>query len=311
MKKVLVTAPYFQPVVHEFAARFAEHGLVPVVPAVRERLNEAELLEVIGDISGVIAGDDQFTRRVLEAAPKLKVLSKWGTGIDSFDQEACRELGVVIRNTRNAFSEPVGDTVLGAMLVFARNLLSLDRAMKQGQWMKIVSRTLAECTVCIVGVGDTGTAVARRAAALGARLVGNDIREIDPAIIAETCITMLPLEECLPQADFVCMHTDLNPTSRHLMNAARFALMRPEAYFINAARGPVVDEKALVAALQEKRIAGAALDVFEDEPLPQDSPLRRMDNVLLSPHNANSSPKAWARIHELTFNNLLEELEKD
>ncbi len=137
------------------------------------------------------------------------------------------------------------------------------------------------------------------------RLLGNDILRIPEDFVQEVGVEMLALEDLLRQSDFVSLNCDLNPTSFHLINAHRLALISPSAVLINAARGPVVDESALVAALQAGRLAGAALDVFEQEPLPLDSPLRGFDNVLLAPHNANSSPEAWARVHRNTLRNLL------
>jgi D-3-phosphoglycerate dehydrogenase len=308
--KVLVTAPYMQPVIDRFRPVFTENDIEIVVPPVNERLEEADLLQWIGDIDGVICGDDRFTERVLQAAPKLKVISKWGTGIDSIDRAACQRLGIAVRNTPNAFSEPVADTVIGYILCFARNLLWLDKRMKEGVWQKTASRALRECTLGVIGVGNVGKVVVRRALAFGMRVLGNDIVEMPADFLAETGIEMVSKEALLRQADFVSLNCDLNPTSYHLMSDAEFALMKPTAVVINTARGPVIDEPALIRALQEKRIAGAALDVFEVEPLPADSPLRQMDNVLLAPHNANSSPEAWERVHWNTINNLLDELQR-
>lgn len=308
--KVLVTAPYIQPVIDRFRPVFAENGVEIVVPSVNERFEEADLLEWVGDVDGVICGDDRFTERVLRAAPRLKVISKWGTGIDSIDRAACQRMGIPVRNTPNAFSEPVADTVIGYMLCFARNLLWLDRRMKEGVWQKTPSRALRECILGVIGVGNVGKVVARRALTFGMRVLGNDIVEIPAGFLADTGIEMVSKETLLRQADFVSLNCDLNPTSYHLMSDAEFALMKPTAVVINTARGPVMDEPALICALQEKRIAGAALDVFEVEPLPADSPLRQMDNVLLAPHNANSSPEAWERVHWNTINNLLDELRR-
>jgi phosphoglycerate dehydrogenase-like enzyme len=135
-------------------------------------------------------------------------------------------------------------------------------------------------------------------------LLGNDIVAVDPAFLAETGVAMVSLPELLEGSDFVSLNCDLNPTSDGLIDAAALARLGPSAVLINTARGPVVDEEALVASLRDGRLAGAALDVFEDEPLPLDSPLRSMDHVLLSPHNANSSPWAWARVHRNTIDNL-------
>jgi D-3-phosphoglycerate dehydrogenase len=309
-QRVMISAPYMLPVVDRFRPQFAERGIELVVPPVNERLEEADLLAIIGEIDGVICGDDRFTERVLQAAPRLKVIAKWGTGIDSIDQEACKRLNIAVRNTPNAFSEPVADSVLGYMLCFARNLLALDQQMKAGTWQKIPGRALRECTLGVIGVGDVGKAVVRRAVAFGMRVVGNDLVEMPADFVATTGIEMMRKQDLLHQADFVSLNCDLNPTSYHLLSSAEFDLMQSTAVVINTARGPVIDEVALIAALQQGQIAGAGLDVFEDEPLPPDSPLREMDNVLLAPHNANSSPQAWEHVHQNTIRQLLAVLEQ-
>jgi D-3-phosphoglycerate dehydrogenase len=211
---------------------------------------------------------------------------------------------VQVCRTPNAFTLPVAASVLGYMLAFARRLPWKDRAMKTGEWNKIPGRSLSECTLGVVGVGNIGKAVLRRARAFGMKLLGNDIVDVAPDFLLETGVEMVPLEELLARADYVSLNTDLNPTSFHLMNPRTFACMQPTGVLINTARGPVVDEAALVAALQAGQIGGAALDVFEVEPQPADSPLLRMDNVLLAPHNANSSPAAWERVHQNTLRNL-------
>jgi phosphoglycerate dehydrogenase-like enzyme len=194
------------------------------------------------------------------------------------------------------------------ILAFARRGPWLDRAMKAGEWEKLPGRSLRECTLGVIGVGNCGKAVLRRAAAFGMRLLGNDIVAIDPAFTAKHAVEMTALDKLLARSDFVSVHCDLNPTSFHIIDAAALAKMRPGAVLVNTARGPLVDEPALVQALQSGRLAGAALDVFETEPLPKDSPLLGMDNVLLAPHNANSSPAAWEYVHQNTIRNLLEGL---
>jgi len=307
--KVLVSAPYMLAVIDRFRERLKAEN-VELIPAnVKERLSENELLEIVGDIDGIICGDDRITERVLDAAPCLKVISKWGTGIDSIDSKAAALRGIPVYRTRNAFSEPVADTVLGYMLGFARQLTRMDQDIRSGKWKKPMLVSLNECVLGVVGVGDCGKAVVRRALAFGMRVLGNDIVEMPAEFLQQTGIEMVPLEQLLSQADFVSLNPDLNPTSHHLISHKQLELMKTSAYLINASRGPVVDEPALVEALQQKKIAGAALDVFEDEPLPTDSPLRIIDNCLLAPHNANSSPKAWERVHANTIKNLLEGLQ--
>jgi D-3-phosphoglycerate dehydrogenase len=309
MPTILFSAPYMIPLLPGYRPLLEGLGLQLIVPEVQERLGEAELLSYAGQFDGTICGDDHYTARVLEAcAPRLKVISKWGTGIDSIDQQAAEKLGIRVCNTPNAFTQPVADTVLGYMLTFARRFPWMDRAVKTGQWEKIPGRSLSECTLGVVGVGKIGKAVIRRARAFGMTMLGNDIVTIDPVFLSENCVSMTSLEDLLSHADFVSLNCDLNPSSFHLMNAKTLACMKPAGILINTSRGPVVDEHALASALQAGKLAGAALDVFEVEPLPADSPLKKMDNVLLASHNANSSPKAWERVHQNTINNLLEGL---
>jgi D-3-phosphoglycerate dehydrogenase len=309
--KVLVTAPYMQIVIDRFRHIFEEKGIELIVPKVKERFNEEELLEWVTDIDGVICGDDQFTQRVLQAAPKLKVLSKWGTGIDSIDQAVCRRLGISVCNSPNAFSEPVADSVLGYILSFARRLPWMDRIMRQGRWTKVTSIALRECTLGVIGVGNVGKAVIRRATAFGMQVLGNDLVEMPLDFLAENQIEMVSKEELLQQADFISLNCTLNPTSFHLISDNEFSLMKSTVVVINTARGPIIDESALIRALHGEQIAGAALDVFEQEPLPAESPLLKMDNVMLASHNANSSPEAWERVHQNTIQNLLHVLEKE
>lgn len=308
--KVLVTAPYMQPVIERFRPIFLQHDVELIVPPVKERFEEEDLLQWISEVDGVICGDDRFTERVLMAAPKLKVLSKWGTGIDSIDQQTCKKLGIAVRNTPDAFSQPVADSIMGYILCFARNLLWMDQAMRKGVWQKIHGRSLRECVLGVIGVGNVGKVLVRRAVAHGMHVLGNDLVEMPKDFLEETGIEMTSKEELLKQSDFVSINCDLNPTSYHLMDEARFAQMKDTAIVINTARGPVVKEEALIWALENGKIGGAALDVFEEEPLPEDSRLLKMDKVLLAPHNANSSPEAWERVHQTTIRNLLEELEK-
>jgi len=304
--RVLVSAPYMLPVIERFQPIFDELGVEVLLAEVVERLSEDELLAYAGSIDGVICGDDRFTEKVLKAAsPRLRVISKWGTGIDSIDTKAAKELGIQVLNTPGAFTNPVADSVLGYILAFARSQPWMTHQMRDREWEKIPGRALSECSLGVVGVGKIGKAVLKRAQAFGMDLLGNDIVEIDSGFIAEVGVQMMDLENLLKQADFISINCDLNPTSRGLVDSAAFRLMQPHAVLINTARGTIIVEDALIEALRGKSIAGAALDVFEEEPLPGESPLRAMNNVLLAPHNANSSPHAWERVHHNTLRNLI------
>ena len=306
---VLLTAPYMLPFVDRFKPVFDSYDIELIIPDVEERMEEEDIIKYAGQFDGTVCGDDRYSARVIEAClPRLKVISKWGTGVDSIDAEACSRFGVKLGRTPNAVTTPVADTVLGYMLAFARRGPWMDKAMKRGEWKKIPGKTLSECTLGVIGVGNIGKAVTRRAKAFGMKVLGTDIIDIDHVFVSESGIEMTNLEYLLSNSDFVSVNCDLNPTSHHLINADTLSKMKSTAVLINTARGPIVDEKALVAALSSGQVGGAALDVFEFEPLPLDSPLLKMDNVMLAPHNSNSSPTAWERIHWSTIKNLVEGL---
>jgi len=306
--RVLISAPYAMPIIDWYREQLEAAHCEVIVASVNERLSENELLPLVGNIDAIICGDDQITERVLAAAPRLKVISKWGTGIDSIDLAAAARRKIPVRNTPNAFSEPVADTVLGYILIFARKLGAMNQDIKSGRWIKLQLVSLSETTLGMVGVGNCGKAVVRRAVAFGMRILGNDVVDMPTDFLSNTGIQMVSLETLLRESDFVSLNPTLNPTSYHLINERTLALMKSTAYLINTSRGPVIDEEALVRALERSKIAGAALDVFEVEPLPPDSPFRRLDNCLLAPHNANSSPLAAQRVHQSTIRNLLDEL---
>lgn len=308
MRRVLITAPYFLPVLDEYRELFASHGLEPIAVPVVQALREADLLPLMADVEAMICGDDEITARVLAAAPRLRVIAKWGTGIDAIDRAAAAERGIAVRNTPGAFDDPVADTVLGYMLSFARGLPWLDRDVKAGSWRKRPGVSLAESTVGVIGCGNIGRAVARRAVAFGATVLGSDHAPAALEAAERDGVVTAELDAVLQESDFVSIHLTLDNDSYHAIGERELRLMKPTAVLVNTARGPLVDETALAAALRDGTIAGAGLDVFEEEPLPEDSPLRALDNCLLAPHNANASPAAWRRVHESTLRQLLKEL---
>lgn len=306
--RIAISAPYARPCIERYRRTLDAGGCDVVVACAAERLEEDQLMELLPGVHGIICGDDRISARVLASASDLRVISKWGTGIDSIDVAAARRRGIVVCNTPNAFSEPVADTVMGYLLLAARQLDRMNADMHQGRWQKPQLRALNELTLGIVGVGNCGRAVARRAAAFGMRLLGADIVAIDPDLRRATSLEQVPLNTLLEHADVVSLNCTLTPSSFCLINHTTLSLMKPAAFLINTCRGPVVDEHALVSALTDRRLAGAALDVFEQEPLPEDSPLRSLPNCWLAPHNANSGVAAAERVHENTIRQLLEAL---
>jgi len=276
---------------------------------VEERLEEDDLLKIVKEYHGIICGDDKITKRVLKCAENLQVIVKWGTGIDSIDSTEAKNHRIPVRRTLDAFTEPVADSTLSAILSFARSILINDRLMKNGLWEKPRGLSLSEVVIGIIGLGNTGTAVAKRLHAFGSRVLANDIVKKNTDLIKKLNIEMVTKEEIYQMADFICIHCDLNDTSFHLFNENVFSKMKKKSVIINMARGPIIKEIALIDALISQKISGAALDVFEEEPLPINSPLRKMDNVLLSAHNSNSSPYYWQRVHNNSVRMLLEGLD--
>lgn len=286
-----------------FEAEIAARGWDGVFADVDQYLNEEQCLAFAGQFDGWLAGDDRITRRVMEAfLPRLKGIAKWGTGLDSIDLAAARDLRLPVMNTPSAFSAAVSEVALGYMLMLARHLGSVDRAVRAGRWPKPKGHGLYGRICGIVGYGAIGRGVGERARGCGMSVLAYDPPLAEKGLIVEA--TPTDLDALIREADVVVLACNLTPENHHLMNAARIATMRSDAILVNVARGPLVDEAALADALTNGVIAGAGLDVFEVEPLPASSPLRGMDNVVLGSHNANNLHSAVEAVHENTLNNL-------
>lgn len=300
MKKILITAPYMSRDSERVKVEemLKAHEFDTTFHPVSERMNEADLLKVISDYHGVICGDDQFNIRVLDKAHNLKTIVKWGTGVDSIDIVEAKKRGISVYRSENAFTYPVADTTLSYILAFCRNMPANDFLMKNGHWDKPQGFSLFEKTVGIVGFGDIGKAVAKRLRAFDCKILVNDIVAIDEIVEKDYGVEAVSFNELISQSDFITMHTDLNPTSKYLLNQNSFGRMTKNPCIINTSRGGVINETDLVLALNLGLISGAALDVYEVEPLPVDSPLRSMQNTILASHNSNSSPTCWMKVHE-------------
>ena len=302
--KVLLTAEHIRSQFERFKEFFIKNDIDVFIPD-KDKLTEEELLPIIHEYDGAVTVADEFNKNVLDKAKKLRVISKWGTGINTIDKEYAESIGIKVYNTVNAFTEPLSDSVLGFILCFARNIIQNDKDMKKGEWNKSMAYALDEFTLGIIGLGYCGTAVARKALPFGINILGNDIREIPKETLDKYNIEFVSKDEIYKKCDFITLHTDLNEESHHLITLEAFKKMKKKAYLINTSRGAVVKNDDLIKAIENKMIKGAALDVFEDEPLSKDSPLRKFENCILSPHNVNSSYKYWDKVHLNTLNNLL------
>ena len=258
-----------------------------------------EVIARTRDADALIISSSPVTRRVMESLEGVKAVMRTGVGYDVIDVPAATELGVVVINVPDVWIREVANHALALLLAWNRKIVTLDREVHAGTWSSrvpgAVTGSLHGETVGIVGLGNIGSAFARRIAALETHVIACD-PYVDDARFKALGVERVDLPTLAARADYVSVHALLNAETRGLINEAFFRRMKPTACLVNTSRGPVVDEAALVRALQERKLAGAALDVFEQEPLAADSPLRRMDNVILTPHAAYFSSPAVAQV---------------
>jgi D-3-phosphoglycerate dehydrogenase len=271
------------------------HARLKTVPFIH---NEDEVIARTQDADGLIVASAPITRRVMQALPKLKVVLRTGVGYDVIDVPAATELGIVVVNIPDLWIREVANHALALLLAWNRQICTLNSQVKAGVWQSLVpgpAGALHGETVGIVGLGNIGSAFAKRVAGLEMQVIACD-PYVDEAHFKRLGVERVSLEELAARADYVSVHSLLNASTRHLINAAFLRRMKPTACLINTSRGSVVDEKALLQALQEGWIAGAALDVLETEPAAADNALLRLPNVIVTPHAAYYSTAAVAQV---------------
>jgi D-3-phosphoglycerate dehydrogenase len=306
--QVLVTCPRLHCELEAYEPLLNENDIVVDMVDVDQQLTEAELLEVIHRYDAVIAGDDEFTATVFDAADRLHTIVKWGIGTDSIDIEAANDHGVTVRNTPDAFGAEVAEIVMGYAVMLLRELHTIDQRVRDGEWYCPRGRTLAAQTMGVIGVGSIGRAVCRRASAYDIDIVAMHPRELPTELIQETGVERVSKAALFKQADIVSVNCPLTEQTRNLVGVEELDRLGSRGYLINTARGDVVAEDALKQALTTDRIAGAALDVYSTEPLPSSHPFTELSNVLLGSHNASNTEEAVSRVNERAVSILLEEL---
>ena len=266
-----------------------------------ECATEEEIIEATRDADAVVTMWAPLTRRVMESSPKLKVIVRYGIGYDTVDVNAATDNGILVVNFPVFCLTEVADHTFALLLACARKLVYYDKLTRQGHWpeqseVASLIRPIYGQTLGLIGCGNIGRTVARKAKCFDLRVLGYD-PYADKSLAEEAGITPVStMSELLKESDYVSVHTFLSKETRHLMGEKEFRQMKPTAYFINTSRGPVVDEAALIKALQQKWIAGAGIDVFEQEPIVPDNPLMKMDNVIVSPHTAGVSEASAKRL---------------
>ena len=294
--KILITARTLNEVGGSAMKLLRDAGCELVIPP-KFGPHPAEILQpLLEGNDAVLASMDKFTAEVLNssAAAALKIISRWGVGYDAIDVSAATQQGIVIAYTPGLLNETVADFAFALLLALARRVHIGHLTMSGGQWQAAWGNDVFGKTLGIVGCGRIGQAMARRAAGFNLRLLGYDVA---PCAEAEKLgIQFVSLDELLAQSDFVSLHAALTPQNRGLIGEAQLRKMKPAAYLINTARGALVDEAALVRALHDGWIGGAALDAFVVEPLPPEHPLRKAPNLLLTPHLASFARETGERV---------------
>ncbi|HTB50461.1 MAG TPA: phosphoglycerate dehydrogenase [Solirubrobacteraceae bacterium] len=304
-ERVLITCRQMQNCIDEFLPRLNEHELELVLPEVVQQPSEDDLIEIIGDFDGMIAGDDPLSARVLDYAKRMRIIAKWGVGIDGIDLDAARVLGIPVVNTPGVFGGEVADLALGYVIMLARQLHRIDASVKAGGWFKHEGRSLAGKVLGVAGFGSIGQAVGTRGQGFGMRVVAHDVADAASATAANMGVEMLDRNELFQQSDFLVLCSPLTPETRHMVNQCTLDLMQPGSYLVNVGRGPLVDEIALIQALDSGQVAAAGLDVFEEEPLPATSGLRRFDQCVFGSHNASNTREGVLRTSARAVENLI------
>lgn len=302
--RILVTCPPMLGMIDSFRYLFDERAIKLTTPNVVQILSVDELKQLVPKHDGWIIGDDPATREVFEAGKKgnLKAAIKWGIGVDNVDFDACKDLDIPIINTPDMFGREVSDIAMGYVTALARETFEIDRSVRKGQWDKPRGISLSGKTVALVGFGDIGQCTAKR-------LLAADMKVIAYDPFAATITNSLKVErETWPnrieEADFIVITCALTKSSHHMINKNLLKQTKNGVRLVNVGRGPIIDELALEDALRSGKVYSAALDVFEEEPLPMDSYLRKHPHCIFGSHNASNTSDAVERTSQIAIEKL-------
>jgi len=304
--KLVSTSPTFGYYAMEPVEFLKQNGCAVELAPQGKKLSEDDRVACAAGADAMVVGIEKITARVIQAGKKLKVIAKHGAGVDNIDMETATKNKIVVTSAPGANSDAVADMTIGLFLALARSLPFADRSVKGGGWPRIAGTQLNKKTLGIIGVGQIGKKVARRAAGFDMKILVYDVVK-DEAFASQYKASYLALEDVVKAADFISIHVPLTAATRNLISTREFGLMKKGAFLVNIARGGVVDEAALFSALKEKKIGGAALDVFAQEP-PTGSPLLSLDNFIATPHMGGYTMEALNETGMICVRNIMEVL---
>ena len=292
--KVLITCPPMLNMVDHFQAIFIDSNIELVTPEVTQTLTPEQLTIILPNCDGWIAGDDPANKQVLTAGRNglLKSVVKWGVGTDNVDIEACKELGIDFSNTPDVFGKEVADVAVGYCISLARQLPQIDRAVRAGNWLKIRGSSLANKNAAIVGFGSVGIELAKRIEALDMNV---SIYDPSPKYLIPDKYDHLIWPNSIENMDYLFLVCPLTTTTRHLLNESIFKATKQSLQIVNVSRGQLIDEVALIHALENSLVGGIAMDVFETEPPATNTSLLQMEHCIFGSHNSSNTDEAVKR----------------
>lgn len=304
-KKVLVTATNYSTYCAAAKALLEENGVEVIENPYGRPMTREELLAAVGDIDGVVVGVDTWNEEIFAHAPKLRAMARFGVGVDNIDLPAAKTHGIQVTNAKGMNSNPVAELTVGLILSTLRNVPAFNASIREGKWDRFMGRDLAGMTVGLLGFGDIAQRVAKKLSGFDVSICAYDLYpNLEKAKALR--VEMVSMEEVLRRADVVCMHLPSLPSTHYIMDAETFGMMKDGSYFINTARGALVDETALAQALRSGKLTAAAIDVFDQEPVRRDNPLFALPNLFATPHTAAETYDTYHNVGLATARQLLD-----
>ena len=305
--KILITPRSFASFSDKPLKMFTERGYEIKRNNTGRPYKKEEMLKLIKDVDGIIIGIDELSAEIIEEANELKVISKYGIGLDNIDINMATNKKIIVTNTPTANVDAVADLAFGLILSLARRIPEADKKTKSGKWEKIIGKSVWEKTLGVIGLGKIGRQVVKRAKGFEMNILAFDIVK-DKKIVQKYGIKYVNLEKLLQKSDYITIHIPLDDATRNMISYEELEKMKKDAFLINTSRGGIVDEEALYNALRNNKLRGAALDVYNNEPL-RESPLKELGNVIITPHIGAYTEEAIENMSIQAAQNLIDVLE--
>ena len=308
MGKILITASHYEELCGQAKKLLEESGHELIINKSDMPLfTYDQIVNIIGDVDAAIIGLDDWTEDVFKVAPKLKVIAKFGVGVDNIDGKAAKEYGIKVINAPGQNSNAVAELTVGYVIGLLRNIIPLHKKMENGEWVRLVGYEVKGKTVGLLGFGTIARLVAEKLRGFDVNMIAYDLYPNEEAANALN-VKLMSRKDVIKNSDIISLHIPGNQETYHLLNKETFGMMKDGAYIINAARGPVIDMEALCNALKSGKIAGAALDAFEAEPLSKDAEILKCGNVICTPHTGAETYEAYKNVSMCTARGVLDVL---